>query len=200
LYEVTKFGDLDSAPHDRIIMIPLTTSQFKALYEAYVREHGDHFETGRLPMTPEEAKLFERNRRLTRRVLVPMLGATALMAAAGSAYSLINGSWVPGVGMLLGTIAAAGMAIGYWFGAAPGKGAPEKFYMKGIITDKRRSGSWFTRVSYYVELSEEKTVYLWKDLYASCRHGDIVRCDRLTEDSVYADSLVKLGSIREGEG
>jgi hypothetical protein len=181
-------------------MKPLTTSQFRSLYENYVQAHGNQFETGRLPMTLEEAKLAERNRRLTRRVLVPMLGATTLMAAAGSAYAFSISSWAPAVGMLLGTIAAGGLAIGYWLSAENKKGSPEKFYIKGIITDKRRSGSWFTRVSYYVELSEEKTVYLWKDIYASCRHGDIVLCDRLTEDSVYADSLVKLGSIREGEG
>jgi hypothetical protein len=181
-------------------MKPLTTSQFRTLYENYVQAHGNQFETGRLPMTQEEAKLAERNRRLTRRVLVPMLGATALMAAAGSAYAFSISSWAPAVGMLLGTIAAGGLAIGYWFSAEPTKGNPEKFFIKGIITDKRKSGSGFTRVSYYIELSDEKAVYLRKDLYASCRHGDIVRCDRLTENSVYADSLVKMGSIRESEG
>jgi hypothetical protein len=148
-------------------------------------------------MTPEEAKLFERNCRLTRRVLVPMLGAMAITAAAGSVYSLITGYWVPGVGMLLGTIASAGIAIGYWFGAAPGEGAPEKFFIKGIITGMRRSGSGFTWVNYDIELSNRKRVFLSKSLYASCRHGDIVRCDRLNETSVYADSLVKMGSIRE---
>jgi hypothetical protein len=54
-------------------------------------------------------------------------------------------------------------------------------------------------VYYEIKLSDRERVFLSKSLYTSCRHGDIVRCDRLIEDSVYADSLVKMGSIREGE-
>lgn len=155
--------------------------------------HHPAYEVGRLPMSDEELRIMERNRRLTRRIMVPLMGLMGACGVAGGIWAISTDTLAIGIGLSFSALTMLGFA---WFYAVDTKRPverPEKFFVTGTVTRMKKSGSVLTRIYYSVELNENRYMcYLTEEEFKRIKVGDVVRCERLVETSVYADRVVKV--------
>ncbi len=149
------------------------------------------YEEGRLPMTEEELRMMERNRRLTRRVMVPMMGLMGTSGLAGGFWAISTETIAVGIGLTFSALIMLGFAGFYFADTRKPIERREKFFVTGVITGKKKRGSEFTSVYYELILNGGNYrcfVYNKKD-FEKVKLGDIVQCERLEENSVYADRV-----------
>ena len=156
-----------------------------------------HYEEGRLPMSEDELVAMERNHRLTRRVMVPMMALLGTSGLAGGVFVWTTGVLAVGIGLAASSVIMLGFAAYYLKDTKQSVERPEKFFVSGVVTGKRKTGSAFTQVYYQVTLSGGRHVcYLREADYNKINPGDLIQCERLLETSVDADRVVVLRSAR----
>jgi hypothetical protein len=151
-----------------------------------------HYETGRLPMTDEELRIMERNRRLTRRIMVPLMGIMGASGVAGGVFYMAEGWLAVNIGLVISGLIMSGFAWFYYSDSKRPVERPEKFFVTGVITRKRKSGD-FTRRYYSIELNGDRyKCFIDEAEFDRLKVGDRVQCERLLETSVFADRVVVL--------
>ena len=100
-----------------------------------------HYEEGRLPMSEDELVVMERNRRLTRRVMVPMMALLGTSGLAGGVFVWTTGVLAVGIGLAASSIIMLGFAAYYLKDTKQSVERPEKFFVSGVVTGKRKTGS-----------------------------------------------------------
>lgn len=142
-------------------------------------------------MSEDELRLLAKNRRLTRRIMVPMMGLLGGGGLAGGIWTGVTDYLTVGLGLTFSSVIMLGFAAYYFFNTKEPVELPEKFFVTGVITDKKQTGSGFTQRYYRIELNKDRyACYLTKTDFDRVKVGDFVRCERLLEDSVYADRIV----------
>ena len=153
------------------------------------------FHEGRLPMTDEELRIMERNRRLTRRIMVPMMTVLGICGVVGGIFAILTEKSVVGIGLTFSAITMLGFALFYFSDTRKPVELPEKFFVTGVITGKRKRGSAFTSVYYEINLNRGTyTCYVGEEDFKRLKAGDKVQCERLVENSVFADRVVVLSN------
>lgn len=153
------------------------------------------FETGCLSMSDEELSVLERNRRLTRRIMVPLMSLMGTCGLAGGIFAIATDTVAIGIGLTVSALSMLGFAIFYAVDTRKPVVRPEKFFVTGVITRKRKRGGAFTYVYYELKLSDDRyTCFVSKKDFERLKQGDVVQCERLEESSVFADRVVVLGT------
>lgn len=148
-------------------------------------------------MTEEELRLMERNRRLTRRIMVPMMGMMGTSGLAGGFWAISTETLAVGIGLAFSSLIMLGFAWFYFSDTRKPVERREKFFVTGVITGKKRRGSEFTKVYYELVLNGGKYVcFVYKEEADKVRLGDIVQCERLEENSVYADRVTVMTRVK----
>lgn len=153
------------------------------------------YQEGRLPMTEEELRIMERNRRLTRRIMVPMMTVLGGCGLFGGIFAIFTDKSAVGIGLTFSAVTMLGFAWYYFTDTKKQVELPEKFFVSGVITQKRQRGSVFTQVYYEINLNRSKYVcYVSQKDFKRLKVGDKVQCERLVESSVFADRVVVLSN------
>ena len=153
----------------------------------------DNCEVGRLPMSDEELGVLERNRRLARRVMVPIMVVLGACGFMGGIWAMGTDTLAIGIGLTFSALIMLGLAWAYYTSARKPIARPEKFFVSGIVTEKKKTGSVVTWVYYRIELNNKRYgCYLSEAEFNRVKVGDRVRCERLVESSVDADRVVIL--------
>lgn len=144
-------------------------------------------------MTEEELRIMERNRRLTRRIMVPMMTVLGGCGLVGGIFAILTDMSAVGIGLTFSAVTMLGFATFYFYDSKKPVERPEKFFITGVITRKKKSGD-FTRRYYSIELNGDRhRCYLTEAEFGKVKVGDHVQCERLVETSVFADRVVVLG-------
>lgn len=150
---------------------------------------------GRLPMSDEELRLLERNRRMTRTILVPLMVALGACGILGGIWAITTDDLVVGIGLASSATVMLGFAVFFALDTKKPVERPEKFFVTGIVTHMKKTGSVITRVYYIVELNDNQyKCYTTEETFRKIKVGDAVMCERLEESSVFADRIVKVNS------
>jgi hypothetical protein len=73
---------------------------------------------------------------------------------------------------------------------------PEKFFVTGVITSKRKINSDFPYVYYEIKLNSGKyKCYVSKLDFERLKPGNVVQCERLNENSMYADRVLVVRTV-----
>jgi hypothetical protein len=152
------------------------------------------YETGRLPMSEEELSIMDRNRRLTRRIMVPLMGLMGICGLAGGVYAMAIETMAIGFGLTFASLTMLGFTLFYIADTKKPVSRPEKFFVTGVVSSKRKRGSPFTNIYYELNLNGDKyRCFISKKDFERLKTGDIVQCERLEETSVYADRVIVIG-------
>lgn len=144
-------------------------------------------------MTDEELRIMERNRRLTRRIMVPLMSLMGACGVAGGILSMAEDTSVVSIGLAFSGLVMSGFAWYYYSDSKKPVERPEKFFVSGVVTKRSKSGD-FTRRYYSIELSGGRyKCYITEAEFNNLQVGDRVQCERLVETSVFADRVVLLG-------
>lgn len=147
-------------------------------------------------MTDEELKLVERNRKLTRNVTAPIMSVVGILGLVGGIWVLSTETSIIGIGLTSSAIVMISLAVYFFISSRKPVVRVDKFYVTGIVTDRKQTGSILTHVYYQVKLNEDKyTGYVTKQDFKKCQPGDIIRCERLDETSVDVYKVENLGKI-----
>lgn len=144
-------------------------------------------------MSDEELRVMERNRRLTRHIMVPLMLLLGGSGVVGGIFAITQEVSEVGIGL---TSSALIMLLLGWFYARDTRKPierPEKFFVSGVITDKRKTGSAFTTTYHEIKLNGGKyTCFINEKDFKKLKPGDVVQCERLEENSLHADRVVLL--------
>lgn len=150
------------------------------------------YEAGRLPMTDEELRIMEKNRRFTRRIGVPLMILMGGCGLLGGIWAIATDASAVGIGLAFSSMIMLGLGGYYFRETRTPVERPEKFFVTGVITKKKMSGD-FTRRYYHIELNNNRyKCFLYAEEFKKLNVGDVVQCERLIETSVYADRVVIL--------
>lgn len=172
------------------------SSDFLSRYQAYLNTHPDPYQEGRLPMSDAELKLVERNRMLTRNVMVPIMSVIGLLGLIGGLWIVTAEASIVGIGLTTSALAMIGLAVFYYLNTQKPIVRLEKFFVTGIVTDHRKTGGLLTNIYYRVKLNDGRyTGFITKEDFRKCQRGDIIRCERLDETSVNVHRVENIGKI-----
>ncbi len=152
----------------------------------------ESFQVGRLPMTEEELRILERNRRMTRRIMVPLMWAFGALGLGGGVWAIFTDALAVGIGLTFASITMLGFAWFFTMDTKKPVERPEKFFTTGTITGMKKTGSVFTQVYYRIELNDNRyRCFVSEPDFRRIKVGDVVTCERLEENSLFADRVVK---------
>lgn len=155
------------------------------------------FEEGRLPMSEEDLRILERNRRLTQRIMVPLMGLMGTSGIVGGFWAISTQTLAVGIGLTFSSLIMLGFAGFYYADTRKPIERREKFFVTGVITSIKRRGSEFTKVYYELILNDGNyRCFIYKEDIEKVKPGDIVQCERLEENSVYADRVTVMTRVK----
>jgi hypothetical protein len=158
--------------------------------------HPYPYNEGRLPMSEEELRTVEKNRRLMRRLAAPMMGLLGALGLAGGIWAFTTDTILVGSGIVSSSLIMLGFAWYYVSETRKPLDRPEKFFVTGVITGKRKIGNAFTTVYYELTLNGGKyRCFISEKDFDRLNPGDIVQCERLDENSVDADRVTVTGKV-----
>jgi hypothetical protein len=144
-------------------------------------------------MSDEELRLLERNRLMTRRILVPMMAVLGACGFLGGIWAITTDDIAIGIGLTFSAIVMLGFAGFYIIDTRKPAERPEKFFVTGIVTKMKKTGSVVTNVYYSIELNDSQyKCFTSEEDFKKIKVGDAVMCERLEENSLIADRIVKV--------
>jgi hypothetical protein len=124
--------------------------------------------------------------------LMVLMGASGLV---GGIWAITTDTLAIGIGLMSSSVTMLGFA---WFYATDTKKPvvrPEKYFVTGVITSKRKRGSGFTNVYYEINLNDGKyTCFVPKKDFERIKPGDIVQCERMEKTSVDVERVTVVGA------
>lgn len=153
------------------------------------------FAVGRLPMSDEELRLLERNRLMTRRILVPLMALLGTCGFLGGIWAITTEDIAVGIGLTFSALVMLAFAVFFAVDTRKPVERPEKFFVTGTVTKMKKTGSVITNVYYSIELNDgQHKCFTTEQDFKKIKVGDAVMCERLEENSVFADRVVKVNT------
>ncbi len=168
--------------------------EIKAAYEKFLALKGEVFEVKSVDMNAEEMALVNKAERFNRRITFPFFMVMGVLSIAGGVWALLNRFLIPGLGILLGAIAA--IAIGLSYRGSKQKGPKLKLVITGIVTGRKTYNRQFGK-SYLITLSRKKDLFVAKEDYDKIRLGDLVQYETLSETQDIKSGITRLGHIND---
>ncbi len=165
-------------------------------YKKFVSEQGNLFEKANEPMNSDEILFIERQNQFTRKVTTPIVLPFAIIALVWSFYSFYQKEWW----MAISLLGASGVAFFFVRNLTAHYKelleTNEKQIIKGIVSDKRKRGTW-PDVSYWLTISGAHELVVERSEFDKFHIGDIVRHESLGADRPLKSTLTCIGNINE---